>query len=615
MQAERAVSQPDIGRIVQGELGRSGWSATRSRDLGGGLLAMDLVHPDWRFARRDPQLILVVGLGSARQLNLEALATRREFGVAPLCVVVLPSPLASATLPGAEIDVGLDVLGTPSWSRRPLDEMGALLRDFLASRVPGAADAGHPAEPGLGVDRIAAAMVRLVDGVVAEARDREEQDESLITVGIYGPWGAGKSTLMRAIRSRLPAEDYLCIAVNPWQAGETGSFYGYFRARTLDHLTSRFLGIRSRTAIRAMLWLTNHPWMYGLAALLVLLVLALMLDPSLSWKMVDDVYHAWRTAKTGEEVRAVQYIMEWYPIGMLLQAAPWVSVGVPLAVKWAPFLLRRASTKFQVVAASGTTEDLQSLYRDLVRLAKSENRTLVFFVDDLDRCTPARVAEFVESIHSLTTAGCVAFIACDDDYVSAALNAKYKEVVAQHRDGTGFGRSFLSKIVQVPFRVPMVGEAAAGAGLTGAVPFAPAADLDEARLGAILDEAVGAFVRPLGLNIHFLKSLVGTIKLHLDIGGFAGEAEARRLAAAVFADSVDPAWLDAHALRQEAPRDSALALYGDLAARLRQTIGDDEGELRRIYQRLGRRPRLAAKTPNPAFIEEEAKKVSTSRKN
>ncbi|MBM3535353.1 MAG: hypothetical protein FJX60_20240 [Alphaproteobacteria bacterium] len=56
---------------------------------------------------------------------------------------------------------------------------------------------GLPAKPGLGFDRIAAAFVRLLDGVVAEARDREARDDSLITVGIYGPWGSGKSTLYR----------------------------------------------------------------------------------------------------------------------------------------------------------------------------------------------------------------------------------------------------------------------------------------------------------------------------------------------------------------------------------------------------------------------------------
>ncbi len=499
---------------------------------------------------------------------------------------------------------------------------------LVADDLPAVSD-GLPAKPGLGFDRIAAAIVKLVDGVVDEARDREARDESLITVGIYGLWGSGKSTLMRAIRGALPAKRYLSISVNPWKIAEKESLYDYFRDRTLDQLAPFFLGIRSRRVIRGLLWLSNYPWLWGSALLGLLFLVAILSDPAVSWKMIGDVFNAWWTAKPGEGWNAVDYIMQWYPVTTLVQALPLLAVALPLIAKFMPKLLQSINARLQLIGGTDTSQNLQSLYCDLAALAKSENRTLAFFVDDLDRCTPARVAEFVESVHSLTAAGCVVFVACDDEYVSAALNAKYREIVAQHRDGKGFGRGFLAKIVQVPFRVPMVDEAgarsvvfpsrhtpvpggeAAPVVATGpspipatgpAAPPPPEVKLEEAQLSAILDDTVGAFVRPLGLNIRFLKSLVGTIKLQLDIGGFASEAEARRLAAAVFADSVDPAWLDAHALRQEAPHESVLALHSDLVDRLHQAIGDDEGELRRIYQRLGRRPRFIGRAPDAAAV-------------
>ena len=519
--------------------------------------------------------------------------------------------------------------GVPNGPDQARPATGALTSRLVADDLPAVSD-GLPAKPGLGFDRIAAAIVKLVDGVVAEAHDRETRDESLITVGIYGLWGSGKSTLMRAIRSALPGERYLSISVNPWKIAEKESLYDYFRDRTLDQLAPFFLGIRSRRVIRVLLWLSNHPWLWGSALLGLLFLIAILSDPAVSWKMIGDVLDAWWTAKPGEGWKAVDYIMQWYPVTTLVQALPLLAVALPLIAKFMPKLLQSINARLQLIGGTDASRNLQSLYCDLAALAKSENRTLAFFVDDLDRCTPARVAEFVESVHSLTAAGCVVFVACDDEYVSAALNAKYKEIVAQHRDGKGFGRGFLAKIVQVPFRVPMVDEAGArsvvfpsrhtpvpGGGAAPVVatgpsptpattpaasPAPPEVKLEEAQLSAILDETVGAFVRPLGLNIRFLKSLVGAIKLQLDIGGFASEAEARRLAAAVFADSVDPAWLDAHALRQEAPHESILALHSDLVDRLRRAIGDDEGELRRIYQRLGRRPRFIGRAPDAAAV-------------
>jgi hypothetical protein len=47
-------------------------------------------------------------------------------------------------------------------------------------------------------------------------------------------------------------------------------------------------------------------------------------------------------------------------------------------------------------------------------------------------------------------------LACDDEYVTAALNAHYDKVAKVYRDGKVFGRSYLEKIVQIQFRLPLL---------------------------------------------------------------------------------------------------------------------------------------------------------------
>lgn len=261
----------------------------------------------------------------------------------------------------------------------------------------------------------------------------------------------------------------------------------------------------------------------------------------------------------------------------------------------------------------------------------SSGKRFVLFIDDLDRCTPGRVAAFVESIHSLASAGCIVFVACDEEYIESALQAKYHHVAQHHEHGENFGRNFLEKIVQIPFRVPTVRESdlyslgliaresAVGPGTTEAsestnTPTAPPwlpsdngdadltstgdseleeisddPDLSHAFLTIIVGQILSEFVEPLGLNIRQVKSLSNTLKLYLAIAGYSQERDARRLAAFVFADRLDPVWLDGnlYGLNMTA---GLIGRLPNLADRLRNFLDSDGQNLLSLYQLLGRRP-------------------------
>jgi len=446
------------------------------------------------------------------------------------------------------------------------------------------------ARPGLGFDRLAASAVGVVDAATASARQAGEPGS--VAIGLYGPPGSGRSTLLQAIWNALPAERYTRVAIDPARIAAGEGVYGHLRDRAMERLTARFLGIRSRNAVKALLWISDHPWLYGLALLLVLTALALLVDPSLSWQMVDDVYHAWKTAKTGEEVRAVRYIMEWYPVGVLLHAAPWIAAGLPLLVRLAPPLLKLVSMRFATVSAKDAASNPQALCQDLAAMAASTRRTLAFFVDDVDRCDPPRVADLIDAIHRLSDAGCAVFAACDDRYVEAALGLARRENLAPYPGGDGHGRALLAEAVQVPIRIPALDRAGVRAILLAA-PAHPGGS-EGASLGAIVEDIVGPFIGPLGLDIRFLKTLVRAIKLQLGLDGIEGEAAVRRLVAIVFAGMADPDWLDAYAGGREPQAGSALARHGDIAERLRRMIGGDAAALDLIRRQLGYRSRPPA---------------------
>jgi len=101
------------------------------------------------------------------------------------------------------------------------------------------------------------------------------------------------------------------------------------------------------------------------------------------------------------------------------------------------------------------TEDLR---RALELVPK--DHPLVIFIDDLDRCSPNKVADAVEAIN-LFLAGefehCMFVLGIDAEIVAAALNKSHGDVFAQmpsYARTTSVGWRFMDKFVQLPFIVP-----------------------------------------------------------------------------------------------------------------------------------------------------------------
>ncbi|MDN7897894.1 KAP family P-loop NTPase fold protein [Burkholderia cepacia] len=99
--------------------------------------------------------------------------------------------------------------------------------------------------------------------------------------------------------------------------------------------------------------------------------------------------------------------------------------------------------------------------RDLKRVFESlpSDEGLVIFIDDLDRCTPTKVAAVLEAVN-LFLAGdfqsCCFVIGMDTEMVAAALQVAHKDLVDKLPDGeaTPLGWRFMDKFVQLPFVIP-----------------------------------------------------------------------------------------------------------------------------------------------------------------
>jgi KAP family P-loop domain len=253
--------------------------------------------------------------------------------------------------------------------------------------------------------------------VAAVASTARNQRLLPVTIGVYGDWGSGKSTVVRMVKEQLEREEgTLCVYFNGWL------FEGYEDAKAaiigsiLDELADQrgaaakaadlFNRLRKRVNwFRLMGWgiKTYFSVKAGLPA-------------------VPDA-----AAVTTEVVKAA-------------------ADGVEGVIKEAPEgedNIRRSVREFH--------EDFQEL------LKKTEVQTLVVFVDDLDRCLPTTVIETLEAIRLFVFVKRTAFvISADERLVRHAVQTQYRDFADPDRD---LGREYLEKLVQVPIHVPALSRA------------------------------------------------------------------------------------------------------------------------------------------------------------
>lgn len=491
-----------------------------------------------------------------------------------------------------------------------------LSRDFTDD-LPTFTDA-PPIEPKLNFPHIAKSIAQLVEEVTtstdpASATVMQGSDrlwitakDARLTIGLYAPWGSGKSTLINALREQFIKDKYKVFFINPWRWDGQGSLHGYVRRLVLEQASAQ-------EGKRRLIWYVSvREWFHANGYRLCWLIAAISLliffrNEIAAMFVISSRNGASPQSSDGGELR---WLLLLPVIGALLS-------------KWFGDRLGRLLDQLFV----GTVPDklgadgLSKTYKDISRLIGRQGafRPFVFFFDDLDRCQPERIVSVLESVHSLTSTGCVVFIACDDKFVSASIAVHFEKLVkALPNGGMDFGVRFLEKIVQVAFRLPHVRnqdiyelglatispiQSTSGAPASPTVtpphmrsspskqdaPNDSETTLNSIKLREIISQLLGETIEPLGLNIRQVKSITNTMKLYLEIDATSDDVSATRLAAFVLANVCDPDWLDAHYSGRK-PNDGPIGNAPVVSAKLAEALGDDSSTLAALYHLLGRRP-------------------------
>ena len=251
------------------------------------------------------------------------------------------------------------------------------------------------------------------------------KDEKLspATIGVYGDWGSGKSTLMKMVKKSLDADkNTLTVEFNGWL------FEGYEDAKTalcgtiLDEMrTHETLFAKGKEKIKALL------------------------------KKVDG----------GKLLsKGVKYGLDFLLTGGIGTVTELTLTGIISAVKQkagdvSEDEIKKVIDAFKKEETKRTEiKNFRKTFKEVFEDCKGER--LVVFIDELDRCTPDTVLDIFEAIRLfLYVPGTTFIIGADERLVSYAVKTKYKDIPGHDID---ISKEYLEKLVQYPVKIPQLNE-------------------------------------------------------------------------------------------------------------------------------------------------------------
>ncbi|WP_169799064.1 KAP family P-loop NTPase fold protein [Kibdelosporangium phytohabitans] len=214
-----------------------------------------------------------------------------------------------------------------------------------------------------------------------------------LTVGVFGPWGTGKSSFLNICREMLDRRGIPTIAFNPWKYDEKEAIWHALIQTILTEIAGEPDGRRHELVSSLKHLSSTATW----------LLMRRVTGPLTAGLVNGDDLVAARDAWQTKGVENYRHINHF-----------------------------------------------EADFAELVRSFVGDQGRLVVFVDDLDRCHGDTAIAVLDALKLfLGEASCVFVLAMDSDVISAAAA---KRVDGDHARG----RQFLEKLIHFPYHLPEV---------------------------------------------------------------------------------------------------------------------------------------------------------------
>jgi predicted KAP-like P-loop ATPase len=249
----------------------------------------------------------------------------------------------------------------------------------------------------------------------------QNDDLTPSTIGIYGDWGSGKSSLMDMVMSELSKDkDVLCLKFNGWL------FEGYEDAKValigsiLDEISKK-----KRLSEKAKGVLKNL------------------------YDNTDFIKLSSKLAKYGIDFFLTGGVLTLTDITVETIKNALSSKGTEVEKEDIEGVLKAFKSK-------EVRKSIKSFHDDFANLLKQTKiKRLAVFIDELDRCKHDTILDTLEAIRLFLFAKGTSFvIGADERQIRYAVQMKYPDVEGNQID---IGKEYLEKLIQYPIRIPQLG--------------------------------------------------------------------------------------------------------------------------------------------------------------
>ena len=241
------------------------------------------------------------------------------------------------------------------------------------------------------------------------------------TIGIYGDWGSGKSSLMDMAMADLSKEEgVICLKFNGWL------FEGYEDAKSaligsiLDKISEK--GKPTAKTKRVLKRLYDNIDFFKLSS------------------------------------KAIKYGLDFFLTGGILTATDITAEAIKKALssKGSQLEDKEIEKVIKTFKGKDIRKNIKSFHKDFADLLEESNiKRLVVFIDELDRCNHDTILDTLEAIRLFLFAKGTSFIiGADERQIRYAVQMKYPDVEGNQID---IGKEYLEKLIQYPIRIPQLG--------------------------------------------------------------------------------------------------------------------------------------------------------------
>lgn len=259
-----------------------------------------------------------------------------------------------------------------------------------------------------------------------------ERPDHPVTIGVHGDWGVGKSSVLEMIEAGLAdQEDVIVIKFNGWR------FQGFEDAKI---------------------------------SLIEGIVTELVEKRSLLTKAKDevvDIYKRIDWLKLAKKAGGLALTaFTGIPSAEIVQT---VIGGLESIAKDPSRLATKENIEGLLTGAKSILkpkDDSKNIPKEIGEFRKSFDtllkkagiKQLIVLVDDLDRCLPDTAIETLEAIRLFVFTTKTAFVvAADEGMIEYAVRRHFPEF-SETTGAQTYSRNYLEKLIQVPFRIPVLGE-------------------------------------------------------------------------------------------------------------------------------------------------------------